>query len=104
VPRLDQSESVWTGSRHQWSRVVQPDGGRPEPTPPPQFVVRRGDEDSYVIRQGDRLDQLAFDLLGDSRLWWVLVDLNREVLHDTLFLTPGTRITIPTLEAVGGLA
>jgi len=47
---------------------------------------------------------MAFALLGDSRLWWVLVDLNREALSDTLVLEPGTQILIPTLQAVGGLA
>jgi len=104
MSRLNTQEGVWTGSRFQWSGVVLPSGGRPEPTPPAQFEARQSETETYTIRQGDRLDQLAFALLGDSRLWWVLVDMNREDLADTLFLTPGTQITIPSLTAVGGLA
>ena len=104
MARLNTQEGIWTGSRYQWSRVVKPVGGRPEPTPPAQFTVPVGTAEPYTIRQGDRLDQMAFALLGDSRLWWVLVDLNREALSDTLVLEPGTQILIPTLQAVGGLA
>ena len=104
MSRLDLGEPLWAGSRFQWSQAVKPGGDRVELTPPPQFEVGTSDAEAYTTHAGDRLDQLAFDLLGDSRLWWVLADLNRALIPDSLFLTPGITLTIPTLKAVGGLS
>lgn len=71
----------------------------------PTFVRRRPlyfPPDSVVIRhqviQSDRLDFLAYNYLGDARLWWVILELNPQ------YLTPedvriGDIITIPTVEA-----
>lgn len=43
-----------------------------------------------------RPDLLAFDLYGDSRLWWVFVQRNMEVLKDPIFdFEPGTQIYLP---------
>ena len=53
----------------------------------------------YVVRQGDQLDWLAFMFLGDARLWWVLADVNRDVLTDALDIPVGTRLIIPASGA-----
>jgi alpha-L-fucosidase len=43
-----------------------------------------------------RPDVLAFDLYGDSRLWWVFAQRNPDVLKDPLFdFKAGARIYIP---------
>ena len=55
--------------------------------------------DDFVVvttLEGDQLDALADRHLGDARLWWVLADLNRDVLEDALRLEPNTRLVVPT--------
>lgn len=59
----------------------------------------------HVVRQGEALDALAFEYLGDVRLWWVIADLNRDVLEDTLRIDPGTQLVVPvgsiTMQGIG---
>jgi hypothetical protein len=48
-----------------------------------------------------RPDLLAFDLYGDSRLWWVFAMRNPEVLEDSIFdFTSGTQIYISAADTV----
>lgn len=54
----------------------------------------------YSLQERDRLDQVAFDYLGDSRLWWVVADLNSDILKDTLELPVGTLIRLPNLDVL----
>jgi hypothetical protein len=43
-----------------------------------------------------RPDLLAFDLYGDSNLWWVFAIRNPNVIKDPVFdMTPGTVIFVP---------
>ena len=43
-----------------------------------------------------RPDLLAFDLYGESALWWVFIQRNLDVLEDPVFdFVPGKRIFIP---------
>lgn len=43
-----------------------------------------------------RPDLLAFDLYGDSALWWVFIQRNLDVLQDPIFdFVPGAQIYIP---------
>jgi alpha-L-fucosidase len=43
-----------------------------------------------------RPDLLAFDLYGESSLWWVFVQRNLDVLQDPIYdFVPGTKIYIP---------
>jgi hypothetical protein len=59
-----------------------------------------------VIYKG-RPDLLAFDLYGDSNLWWVFSVRNPNVLQDPIYdFLPGATIFIPnkdTLTAALGL-
>lgn len=54
-----------------------------------------------------RPDLLAFDLYGESQLWWVFIQRNLNVLEDPVFdFIPGKKIYIPknsSLRAVLGL-
>ena len=54
----------------------------------------------YRIVQGDRLDNLAFAFLGDSRLWWAIADLNPKEIRDTAYLPINVTIKIPTLSFI----
>ena len=48
-----------------------------------------------------RPDLLAFDLYGDSRLWWVFAMRNPDVLEDSVFdFASGTQIYISAADTV----
>lgn len=49
-------------------------------------------EPQYIYRP----DLLAYDLYGTSKLWWVFIVRNMDVLKDPVFdFTPGTQIYLP---------
>ena len=49
-------------------------------------------ESKYTYRP----DLLAYDLYGHSKLWWVFVQRNLDVIQDPIYdFTPGTIIKLP---------
>lgn len=48
----------------------------------------------HEVIAGERLDQLAFRFGGDSRLWWVIAEVNN-IFGYPLFLEAGTKLKIP---------
>lgn len=61
-------------------------------------VPAEADDYRYTIENQYkyRPDLLAFDLYGDSKLWWVFVQRNMSVIKDPIFdFEPGTTIFIP---------
>jgi hypothetical protein len=54
----------------------------------------------YIWKQGDRPDLVAFRLLGDSRLWWSIFDINSEIIYP-LLIEPGTIVRIPNNPVMG---
>lgn len=87
-------------TRYQTSEVFTPLNSRSELTPPTLYSFAEKDLEKYQVVQGDRLDRLAFHLLGDSRWWWLLADVNREILTDTLRPPIGVELQVPTLKAL----
>lgn len=61
-------------------------------------LERAGKTFEYTVTQGDRIDRLAYKSLGDSRLWWLLADLNPHV--DPLFLKGGDVLRFPRLDLI----
>ena len=52
----------------------------------------------YVIQSQyrHRPDLLAFDVYGSSKLWWVIVQRNTNVIKDPIYdFEPGTKIFLP---------
>lgn len=47
----------------------------------------------HRVRQGEAIDLLARQLLGDERLWWRILDANPVVYP--LDLPPGTTVDVP---------
>ena len=47
-----------------------------------------------VLKSGQRLDQVAFDSYGDSRLWWVIAAASN--IGWWMQAPPGTQLLIPT--------
>ena len=63
--------------------------------------VYENNNDIYVISQeGDKLDNLAFQYYGDSKLWWYIASANK---INTMNVPPGTSLRIPgtTNYAIG---
>ena len=48
----------------------------------------------YEWQEGDRLDELAYRLYGNSNIWWQIMDYNPEV-SDALNIAPGTLLRVP---------
>ena len=52
--------------------------------------------DIYIITVvGDRLDQISYDYYDTTDDYWILVAAN-QLAGDSLFITPGTQLRIPT--------
>lgn len=61
-------------------------------------VPAEPDDYTYVIeaQYKHRPDLLAYDVYGDSKLWWVFVQRNMSVLRDPIYdFMPGTAIVLP---------
>lgn len=61
-------------------------------------VPEEDDDLLYTIESQymHRPDLLAFDLYGSSKLWWVFIQRNMEVLEDPIYdFIPGKQIYLP---------
>jgi len=60
-----------------------------------QAGISRGDIriDVYVLQEGERLDSIAGQRYGDSRLWWIIAAASG--IGWGLQVPPGTRLQIP---------
>jgi hypothetical protein len=71
-----------------------------------QFLGRRSQVDTtpqpddrfHVVMDGDRVDLLAYQYLGDSLLWWIICDWND--ICFPLDLPVGATLRIPSIERV----
>lgn len=61
----------------------------PPALPPASFRL-------HFWTETDRLDALANLLFGDPAMWWIIADLNPEIL-DFYGLAPGTVIRVPNV-------
>lgn len=91
-------DSISTASRYAGLPALT-QGVRVELEPREVQVLPEGAEDDgdfYVVELGDRIDNLAYKCLGDSRLWWLVADFNPHV--DPFVLQPGQVVYIPSVE------
>lgn len=49
----------------------------------------------YQVKQGDRLDLLAWRFYRNPRKWWLISDANPSVMYPGELLKPGIFIVIP---------
>jgi len=68
--------------------------------PPERFQVLQ----EHTIVQGDRLDNLAAQYLGDPTLFWRLCDANRAMRPEELTETLGRKLRITLPEGITGSA
>jgi hypothetical protein len=58
-------------------------------------TIPKSYEDRYIFsREGDRLDQLAYDLYGDPRYWVLLANANK-LGKGSLMVPPGLQLRLP---------
>lgn len=55
---------------------------------------------SYVIVDGDRLDNLGARFLGDPLLYWMICDANGATDPDNLTAQPGSTMHIPVSSSI----
>ena len=68
---------------------------------PPKVAAT--DQDYYIIaREGDRLDNLAYEYYEDSSQWWVLAQANH-LGKGTLIVPAGIRLRIPAKRELHAL-
>lgn len=50
----------------------------------------------HTVKEGDRMDLLAYKYYGDPKRWWLICDANPEAFLPTdLLKQPGRKIIIP---------
>jgi len=55
---------------------------------------------SYTVQQGDTLSSIAQQVYGNSNVWGVIYDANRQVIgNDPNRLVPGEVLSIPTVKS-----
>jgi len=60
------------------------------------FKVPKSFDDQYIIsRSGDRLDLLAYEFFGDSRMWVIIAEANN-LGKGSMSIPPGIQIRIPS--------
>ncbi len=59
---------------------------------------------SHTVQQGERLDNIAAQYLGDPTLFWRLCDANRALKPWVLTEAPGTAISITMPDGISGSA
>jgi hypothetical protein len=69
----------------------------PQPGAPNYSTVAQ-----HTVRQGDRLDLLAANYLGDPLMFWLLCDANGAVRPNALVETLGKVLNITTPQGVPG--
>jgi hypothetical protein len=66
--------------------------------PPERFELLQ----EHIVSEGERLDQVAAQFLGDPEQFWRLADANGATQPDDLMRPPGRRIRITLPEGIPG--
>ena len=66
--------------------------------PPERFAVLQ----EHTVTQGDRLDNLAFQFMGDPELFWRICDANGAIRPDELIEGIGRQLRITLPENIPG--
>ena len=72
----------------------------------PREIPYLADDVEYEIlaQHNNRPDLLAYDLYGDSRLWWVFAARNKDIIKDPIYdLYAGQRIKLPQINTLKGM-
>lgn len=67
--------------------------------PQPESLADAG---VYVVEDGDRLDRIAAETIGDPELYWRICDANRALRPEELEKRPRRRLRITLPEGIPG--
>jgi len=73
------------GTRHTLKATREP--------PPTQVAL------TYQVKEGDRLDLLAYKFYRNPRKWWLIADANPDCMSPEALLAPGRILNIPRDQA-----
>lgn len=65
----------------------------------PPIIEPHVDDEEYIVKQTDRIEDIAFRKLTSTRYWWVIARRNNIHCPETE-LVPGCPIYIPTLQSL----
>jgi hypothetical protein len=66
--------------------------------PPENFALLQ----EHVVTEGERLDNITAQYMGDPEQFWQICDANRAMQPDELTATPGRRLRITLPEGIPG--
>jgi hypothetical protein len=66
--------------------------------PPERFALLQ----THEVAEGDRLDHLAYQYLGDAEAFWRIADANAALRPEALTETPGRLLRITLPEGIPG--
>jgi len=66
----------------------------PEPTPEPE-PIPPPEERTYTVQPGDTLSSITKQVYGQSQLWRIIFEANRNILSDPGLIRPGQELKIP---------
>ena len=67
--------------------------------PPENFALLQ----EHVVTEGERLDNITAQYVGDPEQFWQICDANRAMRPDELTATPGRRLSITLPEGIPGM-
>lgn len=66
---------------------------------PERFALLR----EHIVKQGERMDNIAHEHLGDAEQFWRVCDANGAMRPEELTETPGRRLRITLPEGIPGV-
>lgn len=95
--------TIFHGSRYEFEpldRVKNPEGNANLTIFPRSLQAKYNNTSftfaQYIVKEGDRMETLAYQYYGQPQLWWLIADANPEVFHPEDDLMPGSVLRIPS--------
>lgn len=94
--------AIYSGSRYEYSVLAYAPAGMfsPEVVRPVLFYyfddIGTITYSNYEWKVGDRIDLVAFNTYRNSRMWWVILEHNPEIIDPT-DIPAGTILRIPNV-------
>lgn len=64
----------------------------------PLFYIRAVNDKFYITREGDTLLSIAQDHYNDQFYWYLLADINSDVIEDIFNIPINTTLVIPDID------